>query len=244
MRNILVTGASRGLGLAITARLAASGFRVIAVARQETAPLTRTIADIASVGPGEVVFESADLAEIQAIPALVRRLIRSHGPLYGLVNNAAGSAEALLANMPLKQIEALVRLNTVSPLVLTKHVVRAMLAAGEGRIVNIASITAFTGYAGLSVYGATKASLIGLTRSLAREVGQLGITVNAIAPGFLDTDMTRGLDEQGRARIARRSALRRLAGLDDVASAVVFLLGPGAASITGTVVTVDAGATA
>ena len=111
-------------------------------------------------------------------------------------------------------------------------------------IVNIASITAFTGFAGLSVYGASKASMIGFTRSLAREVGRLGITVNAVAPGFLDTDMTSGMDATGRDKIARRSALQRLARVEEVASAVDFLLGGEAASITGTVMTVDGGATA
>jgi 3-oxoacyl-[acyl-carrier protein] reductase len=122
--------------------------------------------------------------------------------------------------------------------------VRFMMADGGGCIVNIASIIGFTGYSGLSVYGATKASMIGFTRSLAREVGRKGVTVNAVAPGFLDTDMTQRLDEVQRQQIARRSALGRLAAIDDVANAVEFLLSDGAQSITGTVVTVDAGNTA
>jgi 3-oxoacyl-[acyl-carrier protein] reductase len=119
-----------------------------------------------------------------------------------------------------------------------------MMARGVGRIVNVASIVGTTGYNGLSVYGATKASLIGFTRSLAREVGPLGITVNAVAPGFVDTEMTRGLGEREREQIVRRSALRRLADIDDVASAVEFLLGHRAKNITGTVLTIDAGSTA
>jgi 3-oxoacyl-[acyl-carrier protein] reductase len=150
----------------------------------------------------------------------------------------------VLALMPNAQIEQLVRMNTLSPIVLTKYVVRAMMADGGGRIVNVASIVGFTGYSGLSVYGATKASLLGFTRSLAREVGRMGVTVNAIAPGFLDTEMTQGLDDEHRRQIARRSALRRLPEIDDVASAVEFLLGDTAKSITGTVLTVDAGNTA
>ncbi|MBV9703212.1 MAG: SDR family oxidoreductase, partial [Methylobacteriaceae bacterium] len=136
------------------------------------------------------------------------------------------------------------RLNTLSPIVLTKYVVRSMLADGEGRIVNIASIMGFTGFSGLSVYGATKASLIGFTRSLAREVGRVGITVNAVAPGFIATDMTSSLGSAERDKIAGRSALRRLADAEDVAGAVDFLLGPAARNITGTVMTVDAGSTA
>jgi 3-oxoacyl-[acyl-carrier protein] reductase len=119
-----------------------------------------------------------------------------------------------------------------------------MMADGGGRIINIASIVAFTGYSGLSVYGASKASMIGFTRSLAREVGRAGVNVNAIAPGFLTTEMTQSLGANHREQIARRSALRRFPELEDVADAVEFLLGAKAKSITGTVLTVDAGATA
>jgi 3-oxoacyl-[acyl-carrier protein] reductase len=119
-----------------------------------------------------------------------------------------------------------------------------MMSERCGRVVNVASIIGFTGYSGLSVYGATKASMIGFTRSLAREVGQLGVTVNAVAPGFVATDMTQSLDDEQRAQVARRSALRRLPEVDDVASTVAFLLGDGAKNITGTVMTVDAGSTA
>jgi 3-oxoacyl-[acyl-carrier protein] reductase len=142
------------------------------------------------------------------------------------------------------QIERVIRVNTLSPIVLTKYVVRHMMADGGGRVVNVASIVGSTGYSGLSVYGATKASMIGFTRSLAREVGPLGINVNAIAPGFMDTDMTRGLEGEQREKVARRSALRRFADVEDVAGAIEFLLGPKAKNITGTVLTIDAGATA
>jgi 3-oxoacyl-[acyl-carrier protein] reductase len=135
-------------------------------------------------------------------------------------------------------------LNTLSPMVLSKYVVRSMMADGGGRIVNIASIVAGTGYSGLSVYSATKASLIGFTRSLAREVGRMGVNVNAVAPGFVDTDMTHALTEEHREQIVRRSALRRLVDIDDVANAVEFLLSDRSKNITGTVLTVDAGNTA
>jgi 3-oxoacyl-[acyl-carrier protein] reductase len=135
-------------------------------------------------------------------------------------------------------------LNTLSPIMLTKYVVRNMMSDGIGRIVNVASIIAFTGYSGLAAYAATKASMIGFTRSLAREVGRLGITVNAIAPGFLATEMTHGLVEEQRQQIVRRSALRRLAEVEDVANAVEYLLGDKARNISGTVLTIDAGATA
>jgi 3-oxoacyl-[acyl-carrier protein] reductase len=142
------------------------------------------------------------------------------------------------------KIDELVRVNTLSPIVLTKYVVRSMMSDGSGRIVNVASIIGFTGYSGLSAYAATKAAMLGFTRSLAREVGRLGITVNAVAPGFLDTEMTHGLAGDERQKVMRRSALRRLASIDDVADAVEFLLSDKARSMSGTVLTVDAGATA
>jgi len=129
-------------------------------------------------------------------------------------------------------------------MVMSKYVVRSMMADGGGRIVNISSIVAGTGYSGLSVYSATKASLVGFTKSLAREVGRVGVTVNAVAPGFVDTDMTQALKPEDRERIVRRSALHRLVGVDDVANAVEFLLSKRANNITGTVLTVDAGNTA
>jgi 3-oxoacyl-[acyl-carrier protein] reductase len=244
MRNVLVTGGSRGLGLGIARRLVGSGYRVIAVARKETSQLTAAMEEANRDTLGAFHFVPFDLAQIEKIPELVKTLRKDHGPIYGLVNNAGISFEGVLALMPSSQIEQLVRMNTLSPILLTKHVVRSMMAGGGGRIVNIASIVGFTGYRGLSVYSATKASMIGFTRSLAREIGRVGVTVNSVAPGFVDTDMTQGLKDEQRQQIARRSALRRLPDVDDVASAVEFLLGDSAKSITGTVLTVDAGNTA
>ena len=142
------------------------------------------------------------------------------------------------------QIEELLRINVTAPIILTKYVVRQMMAGDGGRVVNISSIIASTGYNGLSAYGASKAALIGFTKSLAREVGRLGITVNAVAPGFITTEMTGGLQDDDRARIMARAALRRLAEPTDVANAVSYLLADNARNITGTVLTVDAGATA
>ena len=244
MRNVLVTGASRGLGLGMVRRLAAAGYRAIAVARKESDPLSSAIKQAQREHPGSLRFVPFDLAEIDDIPRLVRALRKEFGPIYGLVNNAAVGFDGILALMPTSQIEQLVRINTLSPIVLTKHVVRSMMADGGGRIVNVASVVGFTGYSGLSVYAATKASIIGFTRSLAREVGRMGVNVNAVAPGFVDTEMTRGLKAEQRQQIERRSALRRFPDIDDVACAVEFLLGDRAKSITGTVLTVDAGNTA
>jgi 3-oxoacyl-[acyl-carrier protein] reductase len=244
MRNIIVTGGSRGLGLGIARQLAAAGYRVIAVARKSNKQLTTAIEDAARAGEGELHFVAFDLSDIKAIPGLIQTIRKEFGPIYGLINNAAVGTEGALAIMHNSQIEELVRVNTVSPIVLTKYAVRSMLSEGGGRIVNVASIIGFTGYSGLSVYGATKASMLGFTRSLAREVGRHGVNVNAVAPSFVETDMTQGMDDQQRGQVARRSALRRLPEVDDIANAVEFLLGEKAKNITGTVLTVDAGSTA
>jgi 3-oxoacyl-[acyl-carrier protein] reductase len=242
MRNVLVTGASRGIGLAIAQKLAAAGYNVIGVARRESDEFKDAVRELGDVGG--LHFKAFDLSEIDAIPAFVKMLREEFGAIYGLVNNAGIGTEGLLATMHNSEIEALVRLNVLSPVILTKYVVRHMMADGEGRIVNMSSIIASTGYNGLSVYGATKAAATGFTRSLAREVGKLGITVNAIAPGFIATELTQGLSDEARARIAGRSALRRLPEAGDVARMVEYLLGDGGRNVTGSVLTIDAGNTA
>jgi len=244
LRNVIVTGGSRGLGLGIALKLIAAGYRVIVVARKPNSALTAAIERAELASHGSLQFVSFDLAEIEGIANLVKTLRKNFGAIYGLVNNAGISFDGALALMPNSQIEQLLRVNTISPIVLTKYVVRAMMSDGGGRVVNIASITAFTGYSGLSVYAATKASLIGFSRSLAREVGRMGVNVNSVAPGFVETDMTDSLKDEQRELIARRSALKRLADVDDIANAVEYLLSEKSKNITGTVLTVDAGNTA
>ncbi|MFI5000554.1 MAG: SDR family NAD(P)-dependent oxidoreductase [Reyranellales bacterium] len=240
MRNVVVTGGSRGLGLATAETLARSGFRVIAIARRDSPQLAAARAAL----PDALLFQPWDLADLAGLSGLAKTVRKEFGPIYGLVNNAAIGTAGVLATLPDARIEELVRLNVTSPLTLTKYMVRPMMAQRAGRIVSISSIVATTGYSGLSAYAATKAALLGFTRSLAREVGQLGITVNAVAPGFVATDMTHDLDDAHREQIARRSALKRMAEAVDVANAVDFLLSDRAANITGTVITVDAGNTA
>jgi len=244
MRNVIVTGGSRGLGLAIVRKLVCEGYHAIAVSRQMNDPFAAAMEEAERSNPGSLHFVPFDLGEVQQIPELAKKLRKDFGPIWGLVNNAALGSDGALALMHNSQIERLIRINTLAPILLTKYIVRHMMADGGGRVVNVASIVAATGYSVLSVYSATKASLIGFTRSLAREVGRAGVNVNAVAPGFLDTEMTQGLEGERREQIARRSALRRLPQVEDVADAVEFLLGPRSKSITGTVLTVDAGATA
>ena len=241
MTRIVVTGGTRGLGLAIAQKLAQAGHHVIAVARNSSDAF---VAAANEASPDTLHFVPFDLSEIERIPELAKALRENFGPIYGLVNNAGIGTSGMLATMATADIERLVRLNTLSPIVLTRHLVRSMMSRGRGRIVNVSSVVASTGYSGLSVYGATKASLIGFTRSLAREVGQLGITVNAVAPGFVDTDMTSELNDNHRDTLVRRSALRRLPEAIDVANAVEYLMDERSRNVTGTVMTVDAGSTA
>ena len=243
MRNIIITGGSRGLGLSMVRELAREGNRIIAVARSLTAELTAARESL-SAGTGAIEFRACDLSDLDQIAPLVRSIRQEFGPIFGLINNAGLGTSGLLSNMRDQEVQRLIQLNTVSPILLSKYVVRSMMAQRDGRIINLASIVASTGYSGLSVYSATKASLVGFTRSLAREVGQLGITVNALAPGFVATEMTHELNEAQRAQIARRSALHRMPEPIDVARSAQFLLSEAGRNITGTVITIDAGNTA
>lgn len=244
MRNVIITGASRGLGLAMARKLSAAGYQIIAIARRNTHELAALSDRSQSPDLGTVHFRPCDLSDIENLPLLVKQLRAEFGDLQGLVNNAGLGTSGILATMHDGQIERLISMNVLSPMLLTKHVVRAMMAGEGSRIVNVSSIVATNGYKGLSVYAGTKAALGGFTRSLARELGPLGITVNAVAPGFVDTEMTHAMDAGQRAQVARRSALKRLPSSEDVANVVAFLFSDAARNITGATLTVDAGNTA
>ena len=236
---VVVTGASRGIGLAIARRLAADGYPVLVVSRSLPEPLEELIA----APRGRVRHLAADLADTAAIPALARSIHAELPDLYGLVNNAGVGLGGVLATQHAADIERMLATNLTSPILLAKHLSRGMIRNCRGRIVNITSIVARTGFTGLAAYAATKAGLEGFTRSLARELGRVSVTVNAVAPGFTETEMTSTLGPDQLATIRRRSPLG-LADPADVAGAVAYLLGPDAARITGTTVTVDGGSTA
>jgi 3-oxoacyl-[acyl-carrier protein] reductase len=237
MRNVIVTGGSRGLGLALVKHLVGEGYGVIAIARNTNDELETTLKNASK--PSQ--FIAFDFADTEGLDSLVKSISKSVGPVYGLVNNAAKGLSGMLATESQARIEDVVHINLVAPMLLTRVVLRSMMAKGEGRIINVSSVNAFTGYSGLAVYAATKAGLIGFTRSLAREVGRAGITVNAVAPGLLETDMTGEMDVEKRDKILRRSPLKRFAKVQEVASAISYLLSDAAAGMTGTVMTVDAG---
>ncbi len=238
-RTVLVTGVSRGLGLAICDRLMRDGYRVVGIGRQRSDAYRALVARY----PRQGVFQRADLAEIDDIPSLARDVTHAHGPVWGLVNNAGIGNDGVLATMHQSEIDRVIRVNVLAPIVLTKYISRTMLARREGRIVNVSSIIASTGFSGLSVYAASKAGLEGFTRSLSRELGKRGITVNCVAPGYMETEMTQGLQGEKLEGIRRRAPL----GLplpEDAAGAVAYLLGEDGGKVTGRIVTVDGGSTA
>ena len=237
---VVVTGASKGLGLAICQQAAEQGYGVIAIARQLSEPFKT----LQQSFPELVNFHAADLADLDALSDLCKHLIKQYGRPYALVNNAAAGHDGVLATMPNSAIDHLMRLNIQAPILMSKYLVRSMLLNRKGRIVNISSIIAKTGFNGLSVYAASKAAMEGFSHSLAREVGKAGITVNCVAPGYMQTDMTSSLQGEKLESVKRRSPLGKLATVDDAAAMVLYLLSDKASAITGTVMTVDAGSTA
>jgi 3-oxoacyl-[acyl-carrier protein] reductase len=237
---VVVTGASKGLGLAICQQAAEQGYAVIAIARQLSEPFKK----LQQSFPELVNFHAADLADLDALSDLCKHLIKQYGRPYALVNNAAAGHDGVLATMPNSAIDHLMRLNIQAPILMSKYLVRSMLLNRKGRIINISSIIAKTGFNGLSVYAASKAAMEGFSHSLAREVGKAGITVNCVAPGYMQTDMTSSLQGEKLESVKRRSPLGKLATVDDAAAMVIYLLSDKASAITGTVMTVDAGSTA
>lgn len=235
---VVITGTSSGLGFATAQRLISTGYRVVGVARRKV-----SAADL-GVDPSSYDHIEFDLKNISQIPDLGSTIIKQHGKPYALVNNAAIGTDGMLPTMHNTEIEEILDLNVLAPIVLTKYLIRPMLEQRQGRIVNISSIVAKTGYRGLSVYGASKAAMEGFTHSLARDVGPRGITVNCIAPGFVDTEMTASLGDENLERIKRRAALGRFPSADEVAAGIEYLLSPSAAGVTGTTLTIDAGNTA
>ena len=240
MDLVVVTGASKGLGLCICKRVLDSGYKVVGLARSKSVEFKQ----LESAYQEQLVFIEYDFNNTQGIHDLVKLITKAHGYIFALVNNAALGHNGVLGTMHESHIGELIRVNVEAPILLTKYASRSMLLKLRGRIINISSIIATTGFNGLSVYGATKSALNGFTRSLSRELGKAKITVNTIAPGYMETAMTSGLQGEKLERIKRRSPLGHLATVEDVAGAVVYLLSDDAKNITGITITVDAGSTA
>jgi 3-oxoacyl-[acyl-carrier protein] reductase len=233
----LVTGASRGIGAAIAERLARDGARVIGTATSEAGAVRIGESLKASGGRGAVL----DVASQPSIDALIGDIEAKEGSISILCNNAGITRDMLLLRMKSEDWDAVLNTNLASVFRLSKAVLPGMMKARKGRIINISSVVAATGNPGQANYSAAKAGMLGFTKSLAREIGSRGITVNAIAPGFIDTDMTRGLDEAQRTALYAQIPLGRLGLPADIAAAVAFLAGPEAAYITGETLHVNGG---
>jgi 3-oxoacyl-[acyl-carrier protein] reductase len=234
---VLVTGASRGIGAAIADELAAQGATVIGTATSD-AGATAIGERLAAVGGHGRMLNVTDGASIEA---LVDDIAKQFGPVSILVNNAGITRDNLLMRMKDEDWNAIIDTNLTSVYRTSKAVMRAMMKARRGRIINIASVVGVTGNAGQANYAAAKAGIIAFSKSLAKEIGSRGITVNVVAPGFIDTDMTKALPEAAREGLIGQIALGRLGEPADIARAVAFLAGPSAAYITGETLHVNGG---
>ncbi len=234
---VLVTGASRGIGAAIADTLATYGAKVIGTATTEAGAQAISARMAESGGIGKVL----NVADSASVDALIEEITKTIGPISILVNNAGITRDQILMRMKDEDWDAIINTNLSSVYRTSKAVMRGMLKARKGRIINIASVIGLTGNAGQSNYAAAKAGIIAFSKSLAKEVGSRGITVNVVAPGFIQTDMTDAMAEEAKAALMQQIALVRLGTPADIAEAVAFLASPAAAYITGETLNVNGG---
>jgi 3-oxoacyl-[acyl-carrier protein] reductase len=234
----LVTGASRGIGKAIAVALSRAGARVACVATSAER-CAETVAAIAAEG-GEASAHGVDVADTAAVAALVEEVARLHGSLDLLVNNAGVTRDQLLLRMSEEDFDRVIDVNLKGTWNFTKAATR-LLMKRRGRIVNVASVVGITGNAGQANYAASKAGVLGLTRSVAKELAGRGVCVNAVAPGFIATDMTAAIDDAAASKLAQEIPLGRIGRAEEIAAAVLFLAGPGGDYITGQTLVVDGG---
>ncbi len=238
-KTALVTGASQGIGAEIARQLASRGAKVVAAARSED-KLAALVDDITSAG-GEALAFSLDVADHEGLPARIKSLPEGFADIDILVNNAGITADSLLARLKLEDWQRVLDTNLTGAFVLTKLMLRGMMRRRWGRIVNISSVVGMMGNIGQANYAATKAGLIGFSKSLARELGSRSITVNVVAPGYIETAMTAELAEGSRDALVEGIVLKRLGSVADVAAPVVFLASEEAGYITGHVLNVSGG---
>ena len=236
----VVTGAGRGIGHAIAVRLASEGARVAAVSRSE-ANAQRTAAEINAIRADGAKAYAVDIADHAAVQQTGAQILEDFGRVDILINNAGVTRDGLSMRMSVEDWETVIDTNLKGAFSFSQAIMRSMIKQRSGRIINISSISGLTGNAGQANYAASKAGLIGLTKSLARELASRGITVNAVAPGFIVTDMTGGLSEQVKEAILTKIPLGKFGEGADIAAAVAFLAAPEAKYITGQVLTVDGG---
>jgi 3-oxoacyl-[acyl-carrier protein] reductase len=235
----VVTGASRGIGEAILQSLARAGATVVGTSTSDKGAesISKWIGDEGANGAGHVL----DVRDSAACAAFVEKAQADFGPIAILVNNAGVTRDNLLARMKDEEWDEIQATNLKAVFVLSRAVLRPMMKARAGRIVNVSSVVGFTGNAGQANYAAAKAGMVGFSKSLAREVGSRNITVNCVAPGFIETDMTRALSEEQVRKLVENVPLGRLGKVEDVAQAVLFLCSPGAAYVTGATLHVNGG---
>lgn len=238
-RVVVVTGGSRGLGAGIVRAYLEAGDRVATCARSRTDEVDAWEREY----PDHFLFRPADLAQASDAEAFVKATVEAWGQIDVLINNAGVARDGILALFSDDDVDTVVDLNIKGTVYMTRLVSRRMLARRSGSIVNISSIVGLSGYRGLAVYSASKAALDGMTRALARELGSRGITVNGIAPGYLRTEMSHGLDEGQLEQIVRRTPAGRLGEPDDIARVCQFLTDPANNYLTGQVIVVDGGLT-
>ncbi len=240
MKHVIITGGSRGLGAAAVRALIDEGYFVSTCSRTKTEFITDLEQDHSC--SGRFFHTPLDMERVDGYERFMAACVERGGPLYALVNNAGIALAGVLATFPNVDSERILRVNLMAPLAMSRIAIRHFLRSRNGgRIVNISSIIGTRGYNGLSAYSASKAGLDGLTRSLARELGRLRVTVNAIAPGYVRTDMSATLAEGQIDQIVRRTPLGRLGETSDTTGLLLFLLSDAAAFITGQVILVDGG---
>ena len=238
-RVAIVTGASRGIGRAIAARLARDGRHVVAVARN--AEQLKSLEDEVRAAGGSCEHRTCDLADGAAVQRLVEEVAEKHGRLDILVNNAGITKDGLLMRMSDADFDAVVNVNLRSVFIACRAAARPMLRGKFGRIVNIGSVSGVEGNKGQANYSAAKAGVIGLTKSVAKELGSKGVTANVVAPGFVETDMTAFLGPDDKKRICEHITVGRLGVAEDIAAAVAYLTADDAGYVTGQVLVVDGG---
>lgn len=239
MKTIVVTGDSRGLGNKICDKLLRSNFRVIGISRK----ISENILELEKKYRREqYIHINFDLSLTEDIKDLYLQQIKEEGPIYGLVNNAGIAYDEIATNAKLEPLEKMFKINVFSSIMLTKYILRDMLLHGtKGSIVHITSVCAHTGYKGLSMYSATKAAIEAFSKTIAREFGSRKIRSNCVAPGFMETDMSKSLNSEQKDRIYLRTSLKEETNLESVSNTVKFLLSEESFSITGQVIHVDNG---